>query len=54
MVTVYDINGRLLTTNVPKINQSEMEVNLNMLSEGIYFLKVQTNFGTQTQKIIKE
>jgi hypothetical protein len=54
MVTVYDINGRLLTTNVPKINQSEMEVNLNGLSEGIYFLKVQTNFGTQTQKIIKE
>lgn len=54
MVTVYDINGRLLKTNNPTYRQSEIEVKLGELSNGIYFLKIQTSLGIQTQKIIKK
>jgi len=54
MVTVYDINGRLLKTSEPTQRNSELEFQLEEFSNGIYFLKIQTELGTQTQKIIKE
>ncbi|EDP95952.1 T9SS type A sorting domain-containing protein [Kordia algicida OT-1] len=53
-VTIFDINGKLLKTVVAKNGQLQMEIPLKQFSKGIYFLKIQTNLGTQTQKIIKQ
>lgn len=53
-ITIYDINGRLLKTISLKNNIRETEIDIRELTHGIYFLKVQTELGTQTKKIIKE
>ena len=53
-ITILDINGKLLKSSVLSNSKKECELNVSELSQGIYFLKIQTNSGTQTQKIIKQ
>lgn len=53
-ITVFDINGRLLRSKSLSNFQTEYQLNVSDLSQGIYFVKIQTDLGTLTQKIIKE
>ncbi len=52
--TMYDINGRILMSQPLTNSQTEYQVDTSNLSQGIYFVKIQTDLGIQTEKIIKE
>ncbi|WP_396147720.1 choice-of-anchor J domain-containing protein [Flavobacterium sp.] len=53
-ITVVDINGRLVN-EVNNSNSSDaMQVNIGELNAGVYFVKVQTELGVGTSKIIKK
>lgn len=51
-IEVLDINGRLILKS--PINAKETTVNLNYLQNGIYILKINSEYGTITKKIIIE
>ena len=51
-VSLYDVQGRLLFVNLANGNTAEL--NLASNANGIYFLKIKTQSGTKTEKIIKE
>ncbi len=53
-ITVLDINGKLLKSPVLSNSKKEFELNVSDLSQGMYFVKIQTELGIQTQKIIKK
>ena len=46
---LIDVNGRVINLKI----QNDNSLNITEISEGIYFLKLQTNKGTITKKIIK-
>jgi Secretion system C-terminal sorting domain len=48
---IIDSNGRVILSQLA--NNKNTNVNLESISSGIYLLKVNTNEGTSTQKIIK-
>ncbi|MFD2916010.1 T9SS type A sorting domain-containing protein [Psychroserpens luteus] len=50
--SIYDINGRAILTS--KFNDASHQMDLSLLDSGIYFLKVFSNRGNETLKIIKE
>lgn len=53
-VQFYDINGRVLQTEIWPNNASEMQVDISKLSTGVYFIKI-TN-GEQlihTEKLVR-
>ena len=52
-IAIIDINGRTIK-NVTVDNQTETQVNISELNSGIYFLKVETNEGISTRKIVKQ
>lgn len=52
-VEVLDINGRTVKT-VKLSNVSETQINLSDLSAGVYMMKVSSDNGTVTKKIVKE
>ena len=56
-VEVFDIYGRKAISDIryltSEIGKSEIKINISHLPTGIYFVKITTNAGTQTQKIIK-
>jgi uncharacterized repeat protein (TIGR01451 family) len=49
---LYDIQGRLLQVNA--IDKKETMIDLSDKTIGVYFIKVHTQSGTSTQKIIKK
>lgn len=51
-VEVYDVNGRIILKITA--NSDTMTLDIEKLSKGIYMLKVTTDQGNSTQKIIKE
>lgn len=51
-VQLYDISGRLIRTNPETKNQAQMD--LSRESAGIYFVKITTQQGTKTEKIVKQ
>ncbi|MFT3795364.1 leucine-rich repeat domain-containing protein [Flavobacterium sp.] len=51
-VEIYDGQGRLLQTNLA--GERKSEVSLRQYTSGIYYFKISTAEGTQTQKIIKQ
>jgi hypothetical protein len=51
-VEIYDIYGRKFSHFT--IHVSPIEIDISHLSSGIYFLKIQTENGTVTKKVIKE
>ncbi len=53
-ISIFDINGKVVESNKLSRSQTEHEFNIGKLPQGIYFMKIQTEFGIQTQKIIKE
>ena len=53
-IKVVDINGRIVN-ELNNINSSDaMQVNIGELNAGVYFVKVQTELGVGTSKIIKK
>ncbi|WP_339917965.1 T9SS type A sorting domain-containing protein [Yeosuana marina] len=52
-ISIFDINGRLLTSKQLSNPQLEYQLNINYLSHGIYFLEVQSGKLKQIQKFIK-
>ena len=52
-ITVYDLAGRRVVEN-QNIKQTQTQVNVQNLTTGAYFVKVNVNGATQTFKIIKE
>ena len=51
-IELYDISGRIVLTKT-EINASSKMLNLEGLTSGSYFVKITTNKGTITKKIIK-
>jgi hypothetical protein len=56
-VEIFDVMGRPVGANLrvcPEIGQSETTINISHLANGIYFVKIQTENGTVTRKMIKQ
>ena len=51
-VQLYDIQGRLLQTNL--INENQTTIDISNQSGGVYFLKIVSDKGIGVQKIVKE
>ena len=52
-ITVIDINGRIVKTGDTN-ELSNAKINLSDLTSGIYLLKIETERGITTEKIIKK
>jgi hypothetical protein len=50
-VHVVDINGR--TVNKTTVDNDKVQINVSNLNSGVYFVKVQSDLGVGTSKIIK-
>lgn len=48
-VSLLDINGRILKT----LNKNFESINVSDLQSGTYFIKIETNEGNLTKKILK-
>ena len=51
-IQLFDEQGREMSTNL--VNEIKSTLDISSYSKGIYFLKIQTNKGIKTEKIIKE
>ena len=51
-VQLYDVQGRLLQTNL--INENQANIDISNQSKGIYFLKITSDKGIGVEKIVKE
>ncbi|OIQ21410.1 MAG: hypothetical protein BM557_03930 [Flavobacterium sp. MedPE-SWcel] len=51
-VQLYDVQGRLLQTNV--VNEVSSEINISDRLPGLYFVKITTEEGSKIEKVIKE
>ncbi|MES2544124.1 MAG: T9SS type A sorting domain-containing protein [Bacteroidota bacterium] len=51
-VQLFDIQGRILETKM--INEQQLNMDISNYSNGVYFLKVTTDAGIKTEKLIKE
>ncbi len=52
-LSLIDITGKVVYENIPSNNNdSEYELNLNFLPEGVYFLNVYTNDQVLTRKVV--
>lgn len=53
-IEIYDVNSRLIKNVISATNTSNLEVNVQELSQGIYITKLLTDKGNFTKKIVKE
>jgi len=55
-ITITDIAGRLIKHTVEQINEglTVLNINISESGKGIYFVKVNSNKGFNTLKIVKE
>lgn len=51
-IQISDINGRTVKT-INAANVSETQINISDLNSGVYFLKISSNSGVGTTKIVK-
>ncbi len=51
-ISITDINGRVVKNNKFE-NRANIEVNISDLTSGVYLIKITSNEGTETKKIIK-
>jgi Secretion system C-terminal sorting domain/Right handed beta helix region len=51
-VQIYSSNGLMLIEST--INKNEVEIDLSSFKSGVYFAKVETDYGTKNLKIIKK
>ena len=52
-IEMYDIVGKKQNTEI-RMRNDEVVIDISHLSAGIYFLKIQTESGTATKKVIKQ
>lgn len=53
-IKVMDVNGRIVSENNNTNGSDAMQVNIGELNAGVYFVKVQSELGVGTSKIIKK
>jgi hypothetical protein len=53
-VSIYDLNGRLLTTELSGSDGLEHQLDVSTLSAGVYFLEVQADDMKQVVKFIRK
>jgi len=53
-IKIYDINGRVLRTIASPSNEKQLQLDVSDLSQGIYFIELQSDKIKQTQKFIKK
>jgi hypothetical protein len=53
-VEIMDVVGHLILNQHYKANQNEILIDTSVLKNGIYFLRVNSSFGIQTKKIVKQ
>ena len=51
-VSVFDVQGRVLQTQIA--NNKDVKIDLSNRSDGVYFVKIQTEKGIKVEKIIKQ
>jgi hypothetical protein len=51
-IQLYDIQGRLLQTNL--VNENETTIDVSTKAKGVYFLKILSDKGIGVQKIVRE
>ena len=49
-IEIFDVFGR--TCNVSRVTCNENEMDISFLPAGIYFIRIQTETGTVTKKVI--
>ena len=49
-ITIADLSGK----SIQQINGSQKQINVSVLAKGIYFVKIETDKGVVTRKLIKE
>ncbi|MAZ73981.1 MAG: hypothetical protein CMC70_12630 [Flavobacteriaceae bacterium] len=52
-IAVYALDGKLITTQVVSQDSTSRVINLSETANGMYFIKISTQKGTLTEKIIK-
>jgi len=52
-VEIFDVYGRKLSSNHLIISSSHQKIDISHLTSGIYFIKIETDNGSVTKKIIK-
>jgi len=52
-VVIFNTLGQMVKKIAPEFSHGHMEINIASLTNGSYFIKVSTNNGTATQKLIK-
>jgi hypothetical protein len=53
-VTIYDIQGREVSSQNNSENTMNLKLDVSNLSRGIYIIKIETSRGQMSQKLIKE
>jgi M6 family metalloprotease-like protein len=55
-IVIYDVFGRTqkIENHLSQIGKSQIEINISHLPTGIYFLRIQTDAGMITKKVVKE
>lgn len=51
-IQLFDIQGRILTTRLETENYANLDI--SQYSNGIYFLKITTEYGMKTERFVKE
>src|SRR5690606_32317610 len=51
-ITVYDISGRLIMTK--NLNSAKSQVNMSVLTPGVYIVKAELESGSKSFKMIKK
>ncbi|MGV3697479.1 DUF7619 domain-containing protein [Flavobacterium sp.] len=51
-VQLYDVQGRILQTNL--VNQNQTVLDITDQSNGVYFVKIISDYGMKVQKIVRE
>ena len=53
-VEIYDVVGKKHESRISEIGQSDIVLDISHLPNGVYFIKIITDKGELTKKIIKE
>ena len=48
---LYDITGKTIMSKVP-VNRNEFTLDLNQYQKGMYFMKIKSDYGTTTKKLV--
>jgi hypothetical protein len=51
-IQLYDVQGRLLQTNL--VNENETSIDVSTKAKGVYFLKILSDKGMKVEKIVRE